>query len=121
MRANRLDLFVENGLRNLAFLEIHHQPTVGAEETDVQTLFELVPLTANHDAVPITVRLRTRYHFRDIAGGDAANPLEQIANLLVLEPELDGVSQVLILAAAALAKVRAKWLNPVGGGGHHTK
>jgi hypothetical protein len=50
-----------------------------------------------------------------------ANPLEQIANLLVLEPELEGVVQVLVLAAAALAEVRAEWFDPVGGGSHDTK
>ena len=121
MRTNKLDLFVECRLGDLAFLKIHYEPAVGTEEADVQTLFELVPLAANHNAVPITVGLRARNYFSNITGGDAANPLEQIAYLLVLEPELHGVIQVLILAAAALAEVRAKRLDPLGGGSHDTK
>src|ERR1019366_7858764 len=121
MRTHRLDLLVEGGLCNFAFFKIHHQPAIGTEEADVQTLFELVPLAANHDPVPITVRLRARNYFRDITGGDAANPLKQIANLLVLEPELDRVIQVLVLAAAALTEVRTKGFDPVSGGGHDAK
>jgi hypothetical protein len=39
----------------------------------------------------------------------------------VLKPELDGIGQVLILATAALAEVRAERLDPIGRGGHDPK
>jgi hypothetical protein len=50
-------------------------------------------------------------------GVEPANALEQIGNLLVLETELDRVGQVLVLAAAALAEVRAERFAPGRRGG----
>src|ERR1035438_10104666 len=120
MRADELDLLIERGFGDLAFLQIHYQPVVGTEETDVQALFELVPLAANHDAVAIAVGLRTGNHWRNKTGVKLANPLEQINNLLVFELELDGISQMLILATATLAEVRAERFDPVGGGSSTT-
>src|SRR5205814_264703 len=105
MRSDPLDLRVQRRLRDLALLNIHHQPVLRANESDVQPLLELVPLTSNHDPIPVTIRLRTRNHRRDKRRVNPSNPLKQIANLFVLEPKLDWVSDMLILAAAALAKI----------------
>ena len=55
MGADLFDLFVESRLGDLAFLDIHHEPAVGAKEPDVQALFELVPLAADHDPVSVPV------------------------------------------------------------------
>ena len=71
-----LDLLVERRFGDLAFLDVHHQPVVRADEADVQSLFELVPPAANHDAVPVAVRLRTRHERRDGLGAAAADALK---------------------------------------------
>ena len=55
-----LDLIIEGGLGDLAFLDVHHQAVVVADEADVQAFLELVPLAADHDAVTIAQRLRAR-------------------------------------------------------------
>jgi hypothetical protein len=65
--------------------------------------------------------MRAGDHWRDKTRGEAADALEQIGYLLVLEPELEEVVQVLVLAAAAQAEVRTEWFNSIGGSGHHTK
>jgi hypothetical protein len=44
----------------------------------------------------------------------SANALEQVANLLSLELQLGRVTEVLVLAAAALAEIRAERLDPFG-------
>ena len=121
MRADMLDLLVERRLGDLAFLDIHHQPAVGADEADVQALLELVPLAADHDAVAIAVGLRAGNDRRDEPGIKPANALEQIADLLVLEPELGRVGQVLVLAAAALAEVAAGRFDPLRGRADHAQ
>src|ERR1039458_4622770 len=121
MRTDELDLLVKRGFGDFAFLQIHYQPVVGTEETDVQALFELIPLAADHNTVAVAVRLRAGNHWRNKTGVKLANPLEQIGNLLVFELELDRISQMLILATAALAEVRAARFDPVGGGSHNTK
>src|SRR5437879_7064066 len=108
MGPHALDLLVERWLGDLAFLDVNHQPVVCADEANIQTLFELVPLAANHDAVPVAIRLRTRNHRRNQRRINAADSLEQIADLFVLEPELGRISDVLILASAALAKIPSK-------------
>src|ERR1035438_9412277 len=120
-RSDELDLLVERGFGDFAFLQIHYQPVVGTEETDVQALFELIPLAADHNTVAVAVRLRAGNHWRNKTGVKLANPLEQIGNLLVFELELDRISQMLILATATLAEVRAERFDPVGGGSHNTK
>jgi hypothetical protein len=121
MRTDEFDLLVERRFGDFAFLQIHYQPVVSTEETDVQTLFELIPLAADHNTVAVAVGLRTGNHWRNKTGVKPANPLEQIDNLLVFKLELDGISQVLILAAATLAEVRAERFDPVGRGSHNPK
>src|ERR1035437_4204117 len=121
MRTDEFDLLVERRFGDFAFLQIHYQPVVGTEETDVQTLFELIPMAADHNTVAVAVRLRAGNRWRNKAGVKPANPLEQIDKLLVFDLELDGISQVLILAAAALAEVRAERFDPVRGGSHDPK
>ena len=70
--------FVQGGLGDFAFLDVHDQAVVGADEPDVQALFEFVPLTADHDAVAIAVRLRARNHRGDHGRVETADALEQI-------------------------------------------
>src|SRR5882672_6842750 len=76
IRSDVLDLGVERRLGNKTFLDIHDQAIVGADEADIETLFELVPLAANHDAIAITIRLRTGEQRRDHRRIKSANPLE---------------------------------------------
>jgi hypothetical protein len=47
---------------------------------------------------------------------EAAEALEEVADLVVFEEELGGVGEVLVLAAAAIAEVGAGRLDAVGGG-----
>ena len=114
MRSDILDLLVERRLGNLAFFDIQHQAAIGSDEANVQALFEFVPLAADHDAVSIAIRLRAGDDGCNESWTEPANALEQVADLLVLQAQLRGIGQVLILAAAALAKVRTKRLHPFG-------
>ena len=109
--AHVLDLPVERGFGDFALLNVHHQPVVRADEADVQTLLELVPLAANHDAVPVAVRLRARNQRIHSLGPAAADPLEQINHLLVFQAKLRRVIHVLILAAATIAEIAARRLD----------
>jgi hypothetical protein len=81
-------------------------------------LFELVPLAAYHDAVPVTVGLGAGNDLGDELWGEAADTLEQIADLLVFDAELGFVGEVLVLAAATFAEVTAPMLDAGGRGSH---
>ncbi len=111
------DLFIEGGGGDFACFNVFHQPAIRANKADVQFLFRLVPLAADHDPVPVAVGAGTGDDRADQIPGDAGEPLKQIRNLLVLEPQLRRVINVLILAASARAEVTALRLNPFGGGG----
>ncbi len=76
MRANLLELFVQGRLGDPAFLDVLDQTAVPAHKTDIEFLFRLVPLAANHDAIAITKRLRTGNHRRHQAGGKFPNPFK---------------------------------------------
>ena len=110
------DLRIERRLGNGTFLDIDDQAIVRANEANIKTLFEFVPLAANHDAIAVSVRLRARENRRDDCRVKTANALEQIADLFVLELQLRWIRKVLILAAAAIAEVAATGLNALGGG-----
>src|SRR5256885_3135552 len=55
MAANLFYLLVESWFGNWAFFDVHHQAVVRPDKADVQALFELVPLAANHDSIAVTV------------------------------------------------------------------
>jgi hypothetical protein len=107
MRANPPDLLVENRFGDFAFLNVLDQTAVPAHKTDVQLLLRFVPLAANHDAIAVAVRPGAGDDRRDPCLLKPADPLKQIGNLFVLQPQLRRVINVLILAAAALAEVTA--------------
>ena len=62
--------------RNLAFGDVYHEPIVISNEADVQSLFEFVPLAADHDAVAVPVRLRAGDHWRNEGRIETSEPLE---------------------------------------------
>src|SRR5581483_9848952 len=116
------DLLVEGRFGNLAFLDVHHEAIVGADEADVQALLEFVPLTPNHDAVAIAVRLRAGNNRHDaFRGGKPTDALEQVANLFVLELKLRGIINVLVLATAAVAEIRTEWRHAVWRGSQNSQ
>ena len=53
--ADFLNLRVQCRLGDLAFFNVFHQPAIPAHEADIQFLLRLVPLAANHDAVPVSI------------------------------------------------------------------
>jgi len=119
VRPDVLELLVKGWLCQSAFFHVHHQPAVRPDKADIQTLLEFVPLAANHDAIPIPVGLRAGNDRRDESAVKVAQALKQIPDLFMLKPKLGGVSQVLILAAAARAEVSAARLDPFRGRFQH--
>ncbi len=106
-RARMQDLFVDGGLGNGAMRDVLDQAAIPAHKPDVQLLLGAIPLAADHHAVPIAVRLRTADHRVDFPALNAADALEQIDDLPVLETKLAFVSKMLVLAAAAAAEILA--------------
>src|SRR6185312_15256399 len=121
MRAHVLDLFVDGRFGDFAFLDVLHQPAIPAHETDVQLLFRLVPLAANHHAVSIAIGLRAGDDRRNDLARNFADALEQIRYLLVLDAQLRFVADVLVLAAAATAEIPARRLDALGRGHNHPR
>ncbi len=80
---------------------------VGAHEADVQFLFRFVPLAADHDPVAVAVRRRAGDDRRDFVRRNLPHALEQVRDLLSLQPQLLRVINMLILAAAASAEITA--------------
>src|SRR5689334_173648 len=111
MSAYLLDLFIDGGFRDFAFLDVHNQPVVSADKTNLEALFKLVPLTANHDAVAIAVRLWTGHYRADHSRVQSADALKDVAELLVLDAKLGFICKVLVLAAAAVAEIAAQRLH----------
>jgi hypothetical protein len=101
---------------NLAFVQVHDETTIGADKTDVELLLGLVPLGPDHDPVPVVVRLGAGDDRGDDAFWKSTDALEQVGDLFVFQFQLPGVVDVLILAAAAFAKVTALRSNAVGRG-----
>src|SRR2546425_3615817 len=120
MRSHVFDLLIKRRLGDGAFLDVDDQPVVSANEANIETLFEFVPLAANHDAIAVAVRLRAREDRRDDCRVKTANALEKIADLFVLELQLRWIREVLILAAAAIAEIAASGLNALGRGLKHS-
>ena len=112
------ELLVQSRLSDFAFVNIDDEAVAGPNEADVQTLLELVPLAADHDAVPVAIRLRARHGCGDQVWGETADALKQITNLLVFEAELRFVGQVLVLAASTFAKITALRPDTSGGRAH---
>jgi hypothetical protein len=106
-------LFIQSRFGDRAFLNIHYQAVIGSDKPDIQALFELVPLAANHDAIAIAIRLRAGDQRLDDVRVDPAEPPEEIADLFVFELQLRWVGDVLILAPAAIAEVAARGSNAV--------
>ena len=76
-------------------------------------MFEFIPLAADHDAVAIPVRLRAGDHWRNQVRIETSDTFEQITNLLVFDPQLDRVTQVLVLATAAVAEISTDGFDPI--------
>lgn len=116
MRADVEDLFVQRRLADFAFVDVHDEAAVGAEEADDQRLRLAIPLAADHEAVAIAVGLRARDDRLDHGGSEAADAPQQVGDLFVLQLQLRRIGEVLILAAAALHVVAALRLDAVGRG-----
>src|SRR5713101_1336167 len=58
MRSHVFDLLIKRRLGDGTFLDIDDQPVVSANEANIETLFEFVPLAANHNAIAVAIRLR---------------------------------------------------------------
>ena len=110
------DGLVDGRFGDHARLDVAHQATVGAYETQVQFLSRLVPLAADQDAVAIMVGVRTRDHRLDHGRIKPTNTPEELADLPVLPTELGGVVDVLVLAPPALTEISALRSHPLGGG-----
>lgn len=108
-----LDFFVEGGFGDLAFLDVNDEAVVGANETDVEALFGFVPLAANHDAVAVAVRLRTRNDFANDSGIEAGHALEKVGHLFVFDLKLERIGEVLVLAAATGAEIGTGRFNTI--------
>ena len=108
------ELFVEGFLGDLAAVEIHHEAAVPAEESVHGTLLGLVPLAAHHDAVAVIERRRAGHEVAHDLRCKPAEPLKKVAHLRLLDGHLRGVINVLILAAAARAKMFATRLHAIG-------
>jgi len=113
---HRDELFVEGGFGDGAMIDIDDETVVVADEAEDQFLGKLVPLTADHDAVAVPVGRRAGHHGIDAEFGETAEAEEEIEDLIVLDAELCGVIDVLVLAAAAVAEKAADGLGAVGGG-----
>ena len=116
MGAHAFELFVERGFGDFTFLDVNYEPVIVPNETDIQPLFDLVPLAADHDAIAVPIRLPAGNDRPNHRFVQASNPLKQIGDLFVFEPELRRVIDVLILAAAALSEVTARRRNAFGRG-----
>ena len=107
--------------RDGAFLDIHHQAVILPDEANIELLFRLVPLCADHDPIAVTVGLGGR----GMMGLTRApeNPPTRSntsAHLLLLQRHLGGVGDMLVLAAAAQSpKVAAARSHPVERGPDH--
>ena len=95
-----LNLFVDRGLGDLAFLDIDNQT-------------EFVPLAANHDSVSIAVRLWTWNDRVDHARRKIPNSLEKIAYLLVFDRQLNRIVQMLVLTTSAITKITTERIHSV--------
>jgi hypothetical protein len=109
------ELFVQGGFGDRALIDVDDESVVVADEAHDQLLGELVPLTADHDAVAVAVRRRAGHHGVDAEFGKAAETAQEIENLIVLDAKLGGVIDVLILATAAIAEETADRLGAIGG------
>ena len=119
VRPHLLDLRIQGRLGDEALFDIDHQPVIRSNKPNVESLLKLVPLAANHDSISIPIRLRAGNHRVDHSFGKSANPFEQSGDLLVLEFKLTRVSDMLILAAAAIAEIPAGRGDPVRGSLQH--
>ncbi len=117
--ADLADLAADGGFGDGAFLDFDDEAAVVAQEADDEALGELVPLAADHDAVAVAEGLGGRDDGLDGGVCEAADALEEIADLLVFDGELGGVGEVLVLAAAALAEHAAPGGDTVWRGREH--
>src|SRR5690349_5645932 len=88
MGADILKLFVDPRLGNLALLDVNDHAIVVTQKPEVQPRFSTVPLAADHDAITVSVRRRTRHHWGDEIARNFADAFEQIGNLFVLQLQL---------------------------------
>lgn len=101
------DLFVQRGLGDLTFFQVHDETVIGADKTDVELLLGLVPLRADHEPVPVMVGIGAGDDRRDDRLGKSTDALEQVRDLFLFQRQLLRVVDVLILAAATVAEVTA--------------
>ena len=115
------DEAVDLGLDDGALLDIDHEAAIVLDEADVEALYMLIPLTADHDPVAVIPRTGIGHDREDFALGKAAQAAKDIADLLVLVFELGLVLDMLILAAAADAEIFAARLHPLRGDLQHSE
>jgi hypothetical protein len=114
--ADMLDLLIERGLSDFAFFEVHHETAFRAQETDIETLLGFVPLTADHNAIPVPVRFGAADDRLDQFRIESTDSLEEIGDLFVLQNQLGVISEMLVLATSALTEVATRRRNTVGRG-----
>jgi len=56
---------VQRWFGNRTFLDINHEPIVGANKANIQPLLKFVPLAPDHDPISVTVRLWTGEYWCD--------------------------------------------------------
>ena len=84
VREHLPDLRADFRLGDGAFIDIHYEATIGTNEPDVKTLLGLVPLRADHDAVPVAVGRGAGDHRCHQRARETSDALHQIRDLLVL-------------------------------------
>ena len=107
MLPHLLDLRVVGRFGDFALFDVDHKAVIGTDKPDIEPLFELVPLAADHDPIPIAIRLRTRNDRRDDRFGEPTHSLKKSAELLVFQLELRRVVDMLILASPAVSEISA--------------
>jgi hypothetical protein len=73
----------------------------------------------NRDPVPECVRSLGSDGGKNVHIGDAANSLQELGNLAAFQFKLVIVSDMLVIAASAMAEIRANGVNPLVRGNDH--
>src|SRR5262249_7052944 len=95
MSAHSRQFLDQRRLGNAEFFDIDDEAVVTANNPDIEALFELVPLAADHDSFAVGVGWGTRHDLGAQVRVETADFLEQIPNLFVLEGELGRIGKML--------------------------
>ena len=107
---------VECRFGNRARLDIADQVTIAADIPEIELLSRPIPLTADQDAISVSVRCRTRNNRTHDGSLKPADPLEEVGNLFSLPLDLTFVGEMLVLASSAFPKVGTLGFDSFRGG-----